>query len=89
MYMTATKVEGEGRVSLKLNIHEYGEEDIDFLGSLGIDQEEYSKDKSETRLYKLIASQDEFLATRKALLERYTVLEEKGPRVYIGEKMSI
>ena len=38
MFMTANRIKLEGKPLLKLNIHEYNEEDIPFLDSLGIDQ---------------------------------------------------
>ncbi|MFT5701090.1 MAG: hypothetical protein ACI8ZB_003979 [Desulforhopalus sp.] len=83
MFMTANRLKIEGKVVLKLNIHEYTEEDIPFLDSLGIDQ--HQEDSPNWR-YVYIHSQKDFLSTRSTLLEKYTVLEEKGPKVFLEAK---
>ena len=83
MFMTANRIKREGKPLLKLNIHEYDEGDIPFLDSLGIDQRE---DDSATCRYILIHSQEDFFRTRSAILQRYTVLEEKGPKVFLEAK---
>ncbi len=82
MYMTARRIKDEGKPILKLNIHEFNENDVPFLDSLGIDQLEGDPPQR----YTLIHSQDNFLATRAAILEKYTVLEEKGPKVFLEAK---
>ena len=81
--MTASRIKIEGKPVLKLNIHEYDSEDIAFLDSLGIDQPE--GDTPSWR-YIHIYSQQDFLRTRSAILERYKVLEEKGPKVFLELK---
>ena len=83
MFMTANRIKINGKPLLKLNIHEYDKDDIPFLDSLGIDQSE--GDSSNCR-YIHIHNQEEFLNTRFAILERYTVLEEKGPKVFLEAK---
>ena len=83
MYMTANRIKLKGKLLLKLNIHEYDKGDSAFLDSLGIDQHE---DDSENCRYILIHSQEDFLRTRSAILQRYTVLEEKGPKVFLEAK---
>lgn len=83
MFMTARRLKIEGKPVLQLNIHDYDENDIPFLDTLGIDQ--YDDDLPAVR-YTLIHSQEDFLSTRATILERYTVLEEKGPRVYLEAK---
>ncbi len=83
MFMTANRIKLEGKPLLKLNIHEYNEKDIPFLDSLGIDQCE--GDAPNCR-YIHIYSQKDFLSTRAAILQRYTVLEEKGPKVFLQAK---
>ncbi len=83
MFMTANRIKLEGKPLLKLNIHEYNEEDIPFLDSLGIDQRE--GDSPNCR-YIHIYSQEDFLRTRAAILQRYKVLEEKGPKVFLEAK---
>ena len=82
MYMMAKRLKDNGKPMLKLYIHEVGEEDKEFLDSLGIDK--FEEDTPTTR-YTIIHSQDEFLATRAAILERYDA-EEKGPRVFLEKK---
>ena len=83
MYMTASRIKIEGKPVLKLNIHDYDKEDSAFLDSLGIDQRE--GDTTHWR-YIHLHSQKDFLTTRAAILERYTVLEEKGPKVFLEAK---
>ena len=83
MFMTASRIKIEGKPVLKLNIHEYGNDDIPFLDSLGIDQLE--GDAPNWR-YINIHSQEDFLTTRSAILEKYKVLEEKGPKVFLEVK---
>ena len=83
MFMTANRIKREGKPLLKLNIHEYDKADIAFLDSLGIDQHE--GDSANCRSI-LIDSQEDFLRTRSAILQRYTVLEEKGPKVFLEAK---
>ena len=83
MFMTANRIKIEGKPVLKLNIHEYHKDDIPFLDSLGIDQLE---DDSQNWRYIHIHSQEDFLSTRSAILERYNVLEEKGPKVFLEVK---
>ncbi len=83
MFMTASRIKIEGKPLLKLNIHEYGKDDIPFLDSLGIDQLEGD---SPSLRYIYIQSQEDFLSTRSAILERYKVLEEKGPKVFLEAK---
>ena len=83
MFMTAVRIKVEGKPQLKLNIHEYVEDDIPFLDSLGIDQ---CEDDSPSVRYIDIYSQEDFLATRSAILEKYKVLKETGPKVFLGAK---
>ncbi|SHO47363.1 hypothetical protein SAMN02745220_01843 [Desulfopila aestuarii DSM 18488] len=83
MFMTANRIKIEGKPLLKLNIHDFDKDDISFLDSLGIDQLE--ADSTNWR-YIYIHSQEDFLRTRSAILERYRVLEEKGPRVFLEAK---
>ncbi len=83
MYMTAERLIRDGKPLLKLNIHEYHETDIPFLDSLGIRE---SDDTSESCRYLHIHSQDFFREIRAQIIEKYDVLEEKGPRVYLRAK---
>ncbi len=83
MFMTASRLKLNGTPVLKLNIHDYDDNDIPFLNSLGIDQVE--NDSSNVR-FTHIHSQEDFLTTRSAILEKYNVLEEKGPRVFLEAK---
>lgn len=83
MFMTAHRIKIEGRPVLKLIINEFETTDIQFLNSLGIDQVE--DDKPNVR-YILIHSQEDFLNTRASILDRYNVVEEKGPRVFLQAK---
>lgn len=83
MFMTAGRIKIDGKPLLKLCIHEYNETDIPFLDSLGIDR--FEEEASNWR-YIHIHSQEDFLCTRAAILERYTVLEEKGPKVFLQAK---
>lgn len=83
MFMTANRLKIDGKPVLKLNIHDFREEDIAFLESLGITQVE--EDKTGW-LYTLIHSQEDFLKTRALLLEKYEVIEEKGPQVFLKTK---
>ena len=83
MFMTANRIKIEGKPLLKLNIHEYHKNDIPFLDSLGIDQLEGD---SPNWRYILIHNQEDFLSTRSAILERYRILEEKGPKVFLQAK---
>ncbi len=82
MYMTANRIKIEGKPVLKLNIHKYGEDDIPFLDSLGIDNQE---DESGNMRYLLIHKQEDFLSIRATILERYDA-EEKGPKVFLEAK---
>jgi len=83
MFMTANRIKIEGRPALKLNIHEYDKDDIPFLDSLGIDQREAETPNCRSIC---IHSQEDFFSTRSAILQRYKVLEEKGPKVYLEAK---
>lgn len=83
MFMTAIRIKIEGKPVLKLNIHEYDKDDIPFLNSLGIDQLE---DDTPNCRYIHIHKQEDFLITRSAILKRYKVLEEKGPKVFLEAK---
>lgn len=83
MFMTATRIKIHGKPVLKLNIHDFDEDDISFLDSLGINQIE--GDSSNWR-YIHIHSQENFLKTRSAILERYIVTEEKGTKVILKKK---
>lgn len=83
MFMTAIRIKIEGKPVLRLNIHEYDKDDIPFLNSLGIDQLE--GDTPNCR-YIHIHNQEDFLITRSAILEKYKVLEEKGPKVFLEAK---
>lgn len=83
MFMTADRIKIEGKPLLKLCIHECAEDDIVFLAGLGIDQLEGD---SPTLRYTYIHSREDFLSTRSAILERYKVLEEKGPKVFLETK---
>lgn len=82
MFMTASRMKIDGNPALKLNLHEFGEEDIAFLDSLGID----IPDEELTNVrYKLVHSQEDFLSLRATILEKYNA-EEKGPRVFLEPK---
>jgi len=81
MFMTASRVKMEGKPVLKLNIHEYGEDDIAFFDSLGIDKTE----ENSTWRYTYIYSREDFLKTRAAIFERYEC-EEKGIKVFLEKK---
>lgn len=83
MFMTANRIKVDGKPLLKLNIHEYNKDDITFLDSLGINQIESGSAHSR---YIHIHNQEDFLNTRSAILERYKVLEEKGPKVFLEAK---
>lgn len=83
MYMTANRKKIDGNPVLKLNIHEYTESDIKFLDSLGINQ---TDSEAPGCRYIQIHSQDAFLKTRTAILERYEVLKETGPKVFLQAK---
>lgn len=82
MFMTANRIKIEGKPVLKLNIHEYGEEDIPFLESLGIDKQDSN---SENMRYLLIHNQEDFLTIRATILEKYNE-EEIGHRVFLETK---
>ncbi len=82
MYMTARRIEIQGKPVLKLNIHEYDERDIPFLDHLGIN--EIDSDRAGCR-YIHIHSKEDFLSIRSALFEKYTVKEE-GPKAYLEAK---
>ena len=84
MLMTANKIKIESNPLLKLNIHEYDKDDIPFLDSLGIDQ--FEGDSPNWRCLH-IHNQEDFLSSRSAILERYKVLEEKGPTVFSGSEI--
>lgn len=81
--MTARRLKIDGQPVLKLNIHDFGEEDVAFLDSLGIDR--VDDDAPDCRFIEIF-SQEDFLATRAAILTRYTVLAEKGPKVFLERK---
>ena len=83
MFMTAVRMKVDGKPLLKLNIHEYNAGDILFLDSLGIDQLE---EDSPSLRYIHIHSQEDFFATRSAILEKYKVLKETGPKVFLALK---
>lgn len=83
MFMTASRSKIDGKPLLKLNIHEFSTTDIPFLDSLGIDGVDEALQNCR---YISIDNQEDFLSTRSALLERYTVLEEKGPKVFLEAK---
>ncbi len=83
MFMTASRIKIEGKPLLKLKIHEYDKNDIPFFDSLGIDQFE---GVSPNCRYVLIHNQEDFLSIRSAILERYNVIEENGPRVFLEVK---
>ena len=83
MFMTATRLMIDGKPVLKLNIHEFNDDDIAFLDSLGIDQLE---DASPHLRYTHIHNQEAFLNTRAAILERYNILKETGPKVFLEAK---
>ncbi|PID77154.1 MAG: hypothetical protein CSB24_02980 [Deltaproteobacteria bacterium] len=78
--MTASRKKIEGKPALKLNIHNFTEADLPFLDSLGITETE-----GENIRFAMVHSQQEFLDTRGAILERYHA-EEKGPRVFLTPK---
>ena len=82
MFMTASRVKMEGKPVLKLNIHDFGEDDIAFLDSLGIDKTE---DDLDNWRYTYIYSREDFLSTRSAIFERYEC-EEKGIKVFLEKK---
>lgn len=82
MYMTASRIIIEEKPVLKLRIHEFSETDIPFFDSLGINQVE----EDAGHRFILIHSQDDFRATRGAILEKYRVQEEKGPKVFLEKK---
>jgi len=82
MFMTANRIKMEGKPVLKLSIHEYAEDDIAFLDSLGIDKTE--KESTNWR-YTYIYSKEDFLSTRSAIFERYEC-EEKGIKVFLEKK---
>ena len=83
MFMTANRIKIEGKPVLKLNMHEFGDADIAFLDSLGIDKVE---DDHPNWRYTYIYSREDFLSTRSTILERYEVLEEKGIKVFLAAK---
>ena len=82
MYMTANRLKIDGKPVLKLNIHDFSENDVPFLDSLGIDKLE--NDTGRWR-YTLIYSQKDFLNIRSVILEEYEATE-KGPRVFLERK---
>jgi len=81
--MTASRNKIDGKPILKLNIHDFNSDDIPFLESLGINQLD---EKVPNMRYILIHSQADFHTKRDALFTRYTVLEEKGPKVFLELK---
>lgn len=83
MYMTASRIKIEEKPVLKLNIHEFDENDVAFLDSLGIDQRD---EESPGLRYIHIHSQEDFHNKRSAILEKYNVIEEKGPKVFLEVK---
>ena len=83
MFMTANRIKIDGKPLLKLCIHECDTNDSAFFDSLGIDQLEGD---SQTLRYTYIHKREDFLSTRSAILEKYTVLEEKGPKVFLEAK---
>ena len=80
--MTARRLKIDGKPLLKLNIHDFGEDDVPFLDSLGIDNLE---NDSENGRYILIHNQEDFLTIRAMILEKYKAIE-KGPRVFLERK---
>jgi len=86
MYMTANRLKEGGKIVLKLNIHDFTENDIPFLDSLQITQTE--EDQEQTR-YIRIHSQEDFLKTRATILEHYNVLEEKANKVFLEKKQNM
>ena len=83
MFMTAIRIKIEGKPLLKLKIHECDKNYIPFFDSLGVDQLE---DVSPNCRYAHIHNQEDFLSIRSAILERFKVIEEKGPRVFLEVK---
>lgn len=83
MFMTANRLKVDGKIVLKLNLHEFAEEEIPFLNSLGINKID---DTAPNWRYILIHSQEEFLAKREELFSKYRVVEEKGPKVTLALK---
>lgn len=82
MFMTANRIHIDDRPVLKLNIHEFGEDDIAFLDSLGITT--IDAEFAQCR-YIHIHSKEDFLSIRAEIFEKYDV-EEKGPRAYLALK---
>ncbi len=80
MYMTASRLLIEEKPVLKLRIHDYQQEDIPLLDTLGIN--EIEEQPAPCRFIHIHNKQD-FLAIRATLLEHYPVFEEKGPRVFL------
>lgn len=83
MFMTAKREKIDGKPQLHLNIHDFGKADIPFLDGLGII---YAEDDLPNCRYITIHSQEDFFKIRSAILEKYTVLEEKGPKVFLQAK---
>lgn len=83
MYMTASRRKIDGKPYLKLNIHDFSQEDVPFLDSLEINQED--EDFPDCR-YINIYSQEDFLSIRATILERYKVVKETGPHVFLEKK---
>ncbi len=83
--MTATRLKEDGKIVLKLNIHEFTEEDIPFLDSLSINQQD---DEARDVRFIYIHSQNDFLQLRATILEQYEVLEEKANKVFLQKKQT-
>ncbi len=81
--MTASRIIVDQKPVLRLNIHQFTEQDLPILDALGINQSDPEK---EAVRYTCIHSQKDFLSTRTALLEHYEILEEKGPIVFLKAK---
>lgn len=84
--MSASRIKIDGKPVLKLNIHQYETADIPFLSKLGINNSEPGRTEW---LYAHIHSQQEFLATREAILQRFEVVEERGPKVFLHKKKTL
>lgn len=80
LYMTARRITIDEKPALELNIHRYTTADADFFDALGIFEQQDSEEPVRTIT---IHSQQDFLKIRGKILEGYTVLAEKGPKVYL------
>jgi len=82
MFMTANRIKIQGKVVLKLNIHECDENAIPFLDNLGINKID---NKFANCRYIHIHRKEDFLSIRAAIFEKYEVVE-KGPKAYLTSK---